>query len=122
MTSLPYTYKATVIRVIDGDTMIVDVDLGFYVTVRMSCRLYFINTRELSEPGGTEARDALQRLCPVGSTVIVSSIKSDKFAGRFDASVLNDKEVHVNTRLIDEGYAVTWNGKGAKPVPAWPLT
>lgn len=118
---VPYTYKATVIRVIDGDTMIVDVDLGFYVTVRMSCRLYFINTRELTEPGGKEAREVLLQLCPVGSTIVVSSIKSDKFAGRFDASVLNDKDIHVNTQMIDLGYAITWNGKGTKPVPAWPL-
>jgi endonuclease YncB( thermonuclease family) len=120
-----YTYNATVVRVIDGDTAIVDVDLGFYMTARMSCRLAGLNARELHDDGGREARDYLCGLLPVEATVQVDSVKADKYAGRFDGVVtrrLDDGSgINVNQRLIDMGYAAKWDGSGPRPVPPWPL-
>lgn len=34
-----YTYKCKVVRVIDGDTVVLDIDLGLFVTIRRSARL-----------------------------------------------------------------------------------
>ena len=42
-----YRYKAKLGRVVDGDTMDVVIDLGFYVTMRERVRLKGINTPEI---------------------------------------------------------------------------
>lgn len=41
-----YKYRARLVRVVDGDTVVLDVDLGMSVTVRETFRLYGINTPE----------------------------------------------------------------------------
>lgn len=124
-----YTRAATVVRVIDGDTFLADVDLGFYVTVRMSCRLAGINAPEHNEPGGGEARTALATVLAKGA-VTVGSVRVDKYAGRFDAIVTvteplgrPDRQMwHVNQWLVEQGYAVPWSGVGPKPTVPWPPT
>jgi len=109
-----YEYQATVVRVIDGDTLVLDVDLGFYVTVRLSCRLLGLNAAELADGGGP-ARDYMAGLCPPGTRVGVRSVKPDKYAGRFDGLVFTPNGVDVGAALIRLGLAKTWNGKGPKP-------
>lgn len=113
-----YVRAVTVVRVIDGDTVIVDVDLGFYVSVRMSCRLAGINAAEHNEPGGPQARLELTRLLSTGP-VTVASVRADKFAGRFDA-VVTAGGVNVNAALVSTGLAVWWDGVGPKPHVPWP--
>jgi endonuclease YncB( thermonuclease family) len=75
------------LRVIDGDTFVCQVDLGFYTWSRQSCRLAGLNCAELNEPGGPETRTELQQLLGLGP-VVVRSVAVDKFSGRFDAEVL----------------------------------
>lgn len=116
-----YDYRATVVRVIDGDTVILDVDLGFYMMARMSCRLTGINARELHDAGGAAARDHLAGLLPVGTSVVVSSVKPDKYAGRFDGIVYDETHKSANAQMITAGYAISWDGHGAAPVPPWPI-
>ena len=42
-----YEYKATIVKVVDGDSIYVDIDLGFDVWIRnQSIRLYGIDTPE----------------------------------------------------------------------------
>jgi endonuclease YncB( thermonuclease family) len=77
-----YEYKATVVRVIDGDTVLLDLDLGFYMIARMSCRLAGLNSIELSQPGGSAAKTHLASLLPAGAALAVTSVKADKYAGR----------------------------------------
>ena len=43
-----YTYKARLSRVIDGDTVELNVDLGMSVSVKETFRLYGINAPEIS--------------------------------------------------------------------------
>lgn len=116
-----YTRNATVVRVIDGDTVALDVDLGFYVSVRMSCRLAGLNARELRDAGGPEARDHLARLLPVGQAVVVRSVEADKYAGRFIAVIVRNGE-SVNGRLLAEDWAAPYDGHGltSEHVPPWP--
>ena len=52
-----YEYKAKVLRVIDGDTMICEVDLGFSIKVTERIRLRGINTPEVR---GTEKKRGLE--------------------------------------------------------------
>jgi micrococcal nuclease len=118
---LMYEYWGEVIRVLDGDTVLMDVDLGFHVIVRQSCRLAGINSRELHDDGGKEARDHLIGLLPVNKPVLIRSVKPDKFAGRFDGIIVVDVRETVNYRMVLDGYAVEWDGKGKRPLPAWPI-
>lgn len=106
-----YARKAKVVRVIDGDTVVLDVDLGFYLTVRMSCRLFGIDAPEVvgeTRASGLASRDYLAELLPVGKAVIVDSIKPDKYAGRFDGVIylsLDNVNVNVDERLVSAGHA-----------------
>jgi endonuclease YncB( thermonuclease family) len=121
----PYIYNATVLYVHDGDTFDADVDFGFYLHhAPTPVRLLGCNARELSEPGGTEARDNLAALLPAGSRVLLQTAKPDKYAPRWDAQVTyltGDGAVHdLVTDLIADEWAAEWDGKGSPPVPPWP--
>ena len=112
-----YVYAAKVVSVHDGDTMTLDIDLGFYVRVQMPCRVLGINAAELGTSGGLVARDTLRALCPEGSDITVKSVKPDKYGWRFDGiPVLPDGRT-VADCLVAAGVAVPWDGKGPKPVP-----
>lgn len=52
-----YRYKAQVVRVIDGDTMEFDVDLGFYITNRIRLRVKDYNAPEIR---GEEREEGLK--------------------------------------------------------------
>ena len=59
-----YEYRARCVRVVDGDTLELDVDLGFDCSIRIMCRLEGIDTPEIrggtaeSKAAGFAARDA----------------------------------------------------------------
>lgn len=42
-----FEYRAKVLRVVDGDTLEVEIDLGFHVLFRDTVRLYGVNTPEV---------------------------------------------------------------------------
>jgi micrococcal nuclease len=115
-----YTYAATVVRVVDGDTVRLDVDLGFATWMRnVPFRLSGCNALELAAPGGREARDHLATLLPPGTMLTIRSVKTDKYA-RWDADILMPDGTHLVDRLIADGWAAPWSGAGAAPIPDWP--
>lgn len=117
----PYTYSAVVVRVIDGDTVVCDVDLGFGIWLRdQSYRLDGCNAIERYEPGGREATANLRLLLPVGSHVLLSSVRNDKYGGRYDARIRTAQIGDLTEYLIDQGWAVPYAGVGPLPVPVWP--
>ena len=111
-----YIYKATVVRIIDGDTMDVDIDLGFYMKTRQRLRLARIDTPERGQDGFTEATNRVKELCPVGSEVLVETSKTGGF-GRWLAEVIVtmpvatgdgnwvSTEKNLNDVLLLEGFA-----------------
>lgn len=113
-----YTYNAVCVSVHDGDTVTLNVDLGFDTWHIGSFRLLGCNARELAEPGGVEARVNLDTML-MGLDLTVDTVKSDKFGPRYDAYLYLGGVSVVDT-LIATGWAITWNGKGVKPVPPWP--
>lgn len=118
---MTFQYPARVVRVIDGDTVILDVDLGFGVWFRnQSFRLLGINAREKASLGGVEARDNLVALLPIGSALTATSVKNDKYGGRYDAVLTMPDGRDLAATLIQEGWAVAWTGAGTRPIPAWP--
>lgn len=107
-------------RVIDGDTIALDVDLGFRTWRRGSFRLVGINARELHSPGGPEARDNLTALLPVGTAVTLTSVKPDKFSERYDAMVALPDGSDLGALLVSTSWAAPWDGRGSAVVPMWP--
>lgn len=115
-----YRYSATIDRVIDGDTLVASVDLGFQVWLRnQTFRVLGINARELTQPGGPEARDNLTAI--IGPAVTLTSIKPDKYGGRMLAVITLADGTDLSL-LVATGWAATWDGTGPKPSPPWPRT
>lgn len=120
---MTYEYRATVRRVVDGDTVILDVDLGFNMSLnKQSFRLLGINAREHTMPGGIEAADHLAQILPVGTPVVVSSVKTDKYGGRYDGLIQLPNGRDLAADLVQDGWAASWTGSGTKPLPPWPRT
>ena len=115
-----YVYAATVRSVYDGDTIKVDVDLGFSVHLHTSARLLGCNAIELSQPGGVEARDNLRTLLPVGTVIALRSVLVDKFGGRVDAQITLPDGTDLVTELIATNWVAAWSGTGPRPLPPWP--
>jgi micrococcal nuclease len=111
-----YFYSAIVLRVIDGDTVIADIDLGFSTIRRTPIRLEGINTPELKsripeeKARAAAAKARLAELLPVGKTCYVRSTAYDKY-GRVLGFVYPEMEDHqgvgsVADVLLAEGHAV----------------
>lgn len=104
-----YTYFARIINVVDGDTVDLLVELGFYVSIRERFRLSFIDTPELNSPNLEEraaavrARDYVMQYLGMG--VRLKSTKKDKY-GRFLAEIfVEGQTVSINQQLLDLGLA-----------------
>lgn len=117
----PYVYAAAVQSVHDGDTLDLDIDLGFRLHSFVPVRLLGCNAAELGTPSGEGARDFLDGLLPPGTRVALASEKPDKYAPRVLATVLLG-EHDLAKILIDYQWAAPWDGRGTKPLPPWPRT
>lgn len=116
-----YRYEAVITAVHDGDTITADISLGFGVWMRAQVfRLLGCNARELADLGGPEARLNLAALLLAGPAVTLTSVKPDKYGGRWLAVVTLPDGVDLVARLVAEQWAAAWNGRGEKPVPPWP--
>ena len=93
--------ERNVTRVIDGDTLDVEGDLRI--------RLVLVDAPEMTEPGGTEARDYLTDLC-LGSVALIDEddfqIGDDPY-GRVLA-VVYCGGTNANAAMISSGYADTY--------------
>lgn len=107
-----FTYTANNIRVIDGDTIECDIDLGFNITItKQKCRLAGINAPEMSTPEGPIATAALQHICDTQHITIVTtqtkngSTKREKY-GRWLATLYGTEPgPNINQQLVDTGHA-----------------
>lgn len=80
-----YSYGATVLRVIDGDTLLCNVDLGFKLRWEHPVRLWGIDAPELGTETGAKAKAFVENLKLTDVTLL--SCKPDKY-GRVLADVL----------------------------------
>lgn len=108
MSSYPRTYQANVVRWVDGDTVDLDVDLGFHMHGLLRFRLLGINTPERGRPGWAEATARANELAPVGVHVLAVSLKDGDKYGRWLAQVVLDDGRTVNQVLLSEGLAVAY--------------
>lgn len=97
-----YNYKATVIKVVDGDTVKLNIDLGFRMGWTVNCRLASINAPELGS-GGESAKIYLEQLLPIFTEVHIKSTRLDKYGRPIVQLYLNGKD--INSDLVQNGYA-----------------
>jgi endonuclease YncB( thermonuclease family) len=123
-TENPYennSYLAQVVRWVDGDTVVLSVDLGFSISVTEKFRLARINAPEVKKYShvtqeekerGIELKHMLEEKLPPGRGVVVSVSKRGKYS-RYIAEIWyveNDGERHnlndwlLNNNLV-EGVA-----------------
>jgi micrococcal nuclease len=80
-----YQYKAALRRVVDGDTVDLNVDLGFYMTAALRFRILGVDTPELR--GGTdeskakarEAKAFVEKELGCATYLMVTTEKADSF-------------------------------------------
>ena len=106
-----YEYEATVRRWVDGDTVDVDIDLGFgLIYANQRLRLYGIDapeqrTRDLDEKErGLAATAYVNEVAPVGSKVTIITYKEGKY-GRILAEVFLEDRTNLNSLLTEVGHA-----------------
>lgn len=100
-------YPATVISIHDGDTIKLDLDLGFGVHLReLSARFFGVNAPELSTQAGKDALAYLETLIKVGDPLQVTSHGWDKYGGRFDATLITAAGLDLAQAMLDSGHAV----------------
>jgi len=114
-----YEYQATLVRVIDGDTIEVVIDLGFHVAVRQTVRLAGINCPERSTDAGKQATRAVEEwFANQGSRCVINTRKAEgeqEKYGRYLAQVVSRHGADLVADLIAGGHAVRWSGRGTRP-------
>ncbi len=110
----PYVYKVLDIEVIDGDTVIAEIDLGFSIRHNCRMRLWGINAPEINTEAGKEARHYLGDVVGTNSLVVRTiKDKEDKY-GRMLCILywqINGNQYGcVNQEMIDDKVAVEYYG------------
>lgn len=59
--SFLWRFRGKPLRIIDGDSLVVECDTGFYGRHEVHIRIADLNAPELNEPGGLEAKTRLER-------------------------------------------------------------
>ena len=118
-----YTYKAKLLRVVDGDTCDAQIDLGFDVSVKKRIRFAGINapesrTRDLKEKAlGLAAKDRVKAILAENPSFTLESTELGKYGrvlGKIHINIIDGSEsltqICLNDQLIKEGQAVAYHG------------
>jgi micrococcal nuclease len=116
-----YQYKCKIIKVLDGDTVDIDLDLGFKIILaNQRVRMAGVDTPESrtsiaeEKVRGQLSKKKLAEKLPVGSWQIIETQKSDsnddKFGRILGVFILEDG-TRVNDWLIENNYAVPYKGE-----------
>ena len=124
-----YEYSCTIVKVVDGDTADVDIDLGFGVWLKKQrIRFYGIDTpesrtRDLEEKKyGLMAKDIVLHYLPIGSKQTLRTRQDGKGKyGRILGEFIihdgkTDSQMTINNWMIREHYAVAYFGQSKKDI------
>ena len=110
-----YYYKVEILRVVDGDTVDVRMDLGFHVWHKCRVRRMGINapesrTRNLEEKArGLAAKDWLINILESAQSEIeMQSHGVGKYGRVLGELYIN--EVNINQLMVEEGHAELYDG------------
>ena len=113
-----FHYKATVDRVVDGDTIDVTLDLGFDISYRGRVRFQGINAPE------SRTRDAVEKAAGLAAkryvedwingheqrVIIQTSLDDRGKFGRILGRILNDQGECLNDEMVSLGHATPYDG------------
>ena len=121
-----YEYKVNITRVVDGDTVDVDIDLGFGVWMRNErVRLYGIDapesrTKDKEEKKyGLAAKKYVLDNMPIGSSQILRTLKDDvgKYGRILGVFVLpKTNNLRLDELMIKNHHAVEYYGQSKEEV------
>jgi micrococcal nuclease len=116
-----YEYRVKkVLKIVDGDTIDVDIDLGFDISFTSRVRLAGIDTPESRTKDkdekvlGLEVKERLKHLISTANTVVIRTEKmnsSEKYGRILGWLFLDEAEKSVNEVLIADGYAWGYMGE-----------
>ena len=116
-----YEYRVKkVLKIVDGDTIDVDLDLGFDISFTQRVRLAGIDTPEsrttdkYEKTLGLEVKDKLKKAIDAATTVVIRTEKPDsteKYGLILGWIFLDGNPVSINQTLIDEGFAWSYMGE-----------
>ena len=124
-----HEYRCKIVRVVDGDTVDVDIDLGFGIWMHKErIRVYGIDTPESRTRDVTEkvfgklATEAVKTFLPEGSmqTLVTVQDKAGKFGrvlGKFliyDAK--EDRQTTLNEWMVKNHFAVEYSGQSKREI------
>jgi micrococcal nuclease len=112
-----YEYNCKIVRVIDGDSIILDIDLGFSHWIHgESIRLYGVDCPECrsrdkeEKAAGLLAKDFVKSCLHVGETYKLTTKEKGKF-GRYLGTIYLTEENSINAALVKERLAVPYFGQ-----------
>jgi len=116
----PYVYRIrSIAKVVDGDTIDADIDLGFDISLTKRIRLAGIDTPESRTTDareknlGLESKEWLKKRLEFAKNIIIRTEKPDsteKYGRIIGHLFINDEETSLNNQMITEGYAWTYDG------------
>lgn len=107
-------YVKKVTKVVDGDTIDVEIDLGFDISFNSRVRLAGIDTPEsrttdkAEKALGLEAKAYVKTQIDSAKTVVIKTEKmesSEKYGRILGWVFLDNSSVSLNQKMIDDGYA-----------------
>ena len=104
----PRTYPvAAVVKVVDGDTVDLDVDLGFHIHGNpLRFRLKGVNCAEMGTPGGAAAKRFTVDWLAARGSLFVTSWKSPGAYGRWEGVITEEGTTgSLNADLVAAGLA-----------------
>jgi micrococcal nuclease len=124
-----YEYKISrLYKVVDGDTIEVDIDLGFDIAIHKRVRLAGIDTPEsrtkdaYEKKLGLEAKEWLKLRLKDGETLRIKTEKPDsteKYGRILGWLYIDSDTTSINETMIQQGYA--WSYLGEKKVKDFAL-
>ena len=116
----PYIYRIkNILKVVDGDTIDADIDLGFSISLEKRIRLAGVDTPEsrttdLKEKAmGLEVKEWLKHRLEFAKDILIKTELPDSTEkyGRIIGHLFNNgEEISINNQMIAEGYAWEYDG------------
>lgn len=100
-----WTVPATVLEVVDGDTVRLDLDLGWFIRYTARARIARINAPEVRTPAGDAAKAHARTLLLPGDQVTFTSTALDKYGRPLGA-------LTYGTALAPHDFAATMLADG----------
>jgi micrococcal nuclease len=116
----PYIYRIKQItKVVDGDTIDADIDLGFDISLTKRIRLAGVDTPESrttdanEKKYGLQSKEWLKHKVENAKDILIKTELPDsteKYGRIIGHLFVNDQEASLNNQMITEGYAWTYDG------------